>query len=71
MPYKTNLVFTPDWMKISELAGRLGCHPKTVRNQIRRGVIPVRWIMINGIIHVNRAQYLAWLEGEDTKAKAA
>lgn len=65
------LVLTPDWMRCTEAAGRMGCTPTTIRNRLRRGTIPVTWTTIEGIIHLNRAQYLAWLAGENTKAEAA
>lgn len=65
------LILTPDWMRVSEAAGRMDCAPATIRNRLRRGSIPVRWTTIDGAIHINRAHFLAWLEGEDTKAKAA
>jgi excisionase family DNA binding protein len=64
-------ILTPDWMKTSEAAARMGCTPMTVRNRLKRGSIPVRWVRIERSIHINRAQFLAWLEGEDRKAEAA
>jgi excisionase family DNA binding protein len=59
---------TPDWMKTDEVAARMGCTRRTVRNRLQRGTIPVRWTLIERTIHVNRAQFLAWLEGEDVEA---
>jgi len=58
----------PDWMKTDEVAARMGCTRRTVRNRLQRGSIPVRWTLIERTIHVNRAQFLAWLEGEDEEA---
>lgn len=62
---------TPDWMKTDEVAARLGCTRRTVRNRLQRGAIPVRWTFIERTIHVNRAQFLAWLEGGDEMADVA
>ncbi|NUP37030.1 MAG: hypothetical protein HOY76_08430 [Streptomyces sp.] len=71
MSSKTTVVLTPDWMRCSEAAGRMGCTPTTIRKRLRRGTIPVNWTTIEGTIHLNRAQYLAWLEGKTTKANVA
>lgn len=71
MARNTPVILTPDWMKTSEAAARMGCTQVTVRNRLRRGSIPVRWTFIERSIHLNRAQFSAWLEGEDTKATAA
>jgi hypothetical protein len=68
MAYLKGPVITPDWMKTSEVAARMGCTQMTVRNRLKRGSIPVRWTVIERSIHVNRAQFFAWLEGEGTKA---
>jgi excisionase family DNA binding protein len=57
-----------DWMKTDEVAARMGCTRRTVRNRLQRGSIPVRWTFIERTIHVNRAQFLAWLEGGDVEA---
>lgn len=62
---------TPDWMKTSEVAARMGCTQRAVRNRLHRGSIPVRWTFVERTIHVNRAQFLAWLEGGDGRADAA
>jgi len=62
---------TPDWMKTDEVAARMGCTRRTVRNRLQRGSIPVRWELIERTIHVNRAQFLAWLNGEDEEALVA
>lgn len=64
-------ILTPDWMKTDEAAARMGCHRVTVRNRLKRGSIPVRWVRIERSIMLNRAQFLAWLEGEDGRAKKA
>lgn len=64
-------ILTPDWMKTAEMAARMGCTQMTVRNRLKRGSIPVRWTVIERSIHVNRAQFFAWLEGEGTKANTA
>jgi hypothetical protein len=48
----------------------MGCTRRTVRNRLQRGSIPVRWTFIERTIHVNRAQFLAWLQGEDEEAEA-
>jgi excisionase family DNA binding protein len=64
-------ILTPDWMKTSEAAARMGCTQMTVRNRLKRGSIPVRWVRIEHSIHLNRAQFLAWLEGDDCHAKAS
>ena len=70
MPSKA-VILTPDWMRCAEAAGRMGCTPTTIRNRLRRGTIPVRWTVIEGTIHMNRAEYFAWLDGKDSKAEAA
>jgi len=62
---------TPDWMKTDEVAARMGCTRRTVRNRLQRGSIPVHWVFVERSIHVNRAQFLAWLQGEDEMADAA
>lgn len=62
---------TPDWMKTDEVAARMGCTRRTVRNRLQRGTIPVRWTFVERTIHVNRAQFLAWLQGEDGRAEVA
>lgn len=71
MAPKATPVITPDWMKTDEAAARMGCTRMTVRNRLKRGSIPVRWTFIERTIHVNRAQFLAWLEGEDGPAVKA
>lgn len=62
---------TPDWMKTDEVAARMGCTRRTVRNRLQRGSIPVNWVFVERSIHVNRAQFLAWLQGGDEMANAA
>lgn len=69
MPSKVPIM-TPDWLKVAEAAGRMACTPKTVRNRLRRGSIPVRWTVIEGAIHINRKHFEAWVEGEECKVKA-
>ena len=71
MARTTTPILTPDWMKTSEAAARMGCTQKTVRNRLQRGSIPVRWTLIERNIMLNRAQFFAWLEGDDEKAQAA
>ncbi len=60
-----------DWMKTDEVAARMGCTRRTVRNRLQRGSIPVHWTLIERTIHVNRAQFLAWLQGGDEEALVA
>lgn len=62
---------TPDWMKTDEVAARMSCTRRTVRNRLKNGSIPVRWTFIERTIHVNRAQFFAWLEGDDEMANVA
>lgn len=64
-------ILTPDWMKTTEAAARMGCTPMTVRNRLKRGSIPVRWVRIERSIHLNRAQFLEWLEGDGSRLKAS
>src|SRR5687767_1369191 len=45
MPYSKPDV-TPEWIRVSEAAARLNCHPKTVLNRIRAGTIPARVLRI-------------------------
>ncbi|MCX4886075.1 helix-turn-helix domain-containing protein [Streptomyces sp. NBC_00847] len=61
----------PDWMKTDEVATRMGCTRRTVRNRLQSGSIPVRWTFVERTIHVNRAQFLAWLNGGDEMADVA
>jgi excisionase family DNA binding protein len=60
-----------NWMKTDEVATRMGCTRMTVRNRLQRGSIPVSWTRVERNILINRAQFLAWLEGEDGRASAA
>lgn len=60
-----------DWMKTDEAATRMGCTQRTVRNRLHRGSIPVTWRLVERTIHVNRAQFLAWLEGDEQEADVA
>lgn len=62
---------SPDWMKTDEMAARMGCTRRTIRNWLQRGSIPVRWTFVERTIYVHRAQFLAWLDGEDEMADAA
>lgn len=71
MPLAATPVITPDWMKTDEAAARMGCTRMTVRNRLQRGSIPVRWTRVERNILINRAQFLAWLEGGDGRASAA
>lgn len=74
MELKAAPIMTPqtsDWMKTDEVATRMGCTRRTVRNRLQRGSIPVRWTLIERTIHVNRAQFFAWLQGEDGRAEVA
>lgn len=65
------MVVDREWMKTSEVAARMGCTQRSVRNRLHRGSIPVRWTFVERTIHVNRAQFLAWLAGEEHQAETA
>lgn len=45
MPYREP-PFAPEWMRVTEAAQRLAVHPKTVRNHIGSGKLPVRTIRL-------------------------
>ncbi|MFB7222434.1 helix-turn-helix domain-containing protein [Streptomyces sp. NPDC056227] len=66
MPYRKPPV-TPEWIKVSEAAARLGCHPKTVHNRIRAGTIPVRVLRIERVTRLNRSDFEAYLESLTTQ----
>ncbi|MFF0009620.1 helix-turn-helix domain-containing protein [Streptomyces tibetensis] len=61
MPYSKPAV-TPEWIRVSEAAARLNCHPKTVLNRIRAGTIPVRVLRIERLTRINRSDFEAYLE---------
>jgi excisionase family DNA binding protein len=60
MPYRKPIV-TPEWIKVSEAAAQLDCHPKTVLNRIRAGTIPARVLRIERITRINRSDFDAYL----------
>ncbi|MGV9891704.1 helix-turn-helix domain-containing protein [Streptomyces sp. NPDC003395] len=60
MPYSKPAT-TPEWIRVSEAAARLDCHPKTVLNRIRAGTIPVRVLRIERVVRINRSDFEAYL----------
>lgn len=50
-------VLAPDWIRLSEAAGRLGCDPRTVTAMINRGELKVRALRFNGGARVNREDF--------------
>nr|WP_173295555.1 helix-turn-helix domain-containing protein [Streptomyces sp. F2] len=62
MPY-AKPVLTPDWMRLAEAAGQLGCHPDTVRNRITAGTITgVRVLRFDGVLRVHREDWSRYME---------
>lgn len=61
MPYRKPAV-VPEWIKVSEAAARLDCHPKTVLNRIRAGTIPVRVLRIERVTRLNRSDFETYLK---------
>lgn len=60
MPYRKPNI-TPEWIRVSEAAAQLGCHPKTVLNRIRAGTIPVRILRIERVTRLNRSDFETYL----------
>lgn len=62
MPY-ARPVLTPDWMRLAEAAGQLGCHPDTVRNRINAGTITgVRVLRFDGVLRINREDWARYMD---------
>lgn len=38
--------FGPEWMRVTEAAERLSVHPKTIRNRVGSGTLPVRTLRL-------------------------
>lgn len=62
MPYKKLPHVTPDYMRVVEVAARLGVDPKTVRNRLASGALPVRVIRLDGITRLHRRDFEQYLE---------
>lgn len=61
MPYQTK-VFTPEWLRLAEAAGAIGCHPNTIKNRINSGKITgVRMIRLDGMYRINRGDWERYL----------
>lgn len=61
---KTLPPVTPDWMRVSEAAHRLRVDPKTVRNRLRAGTMPVRVIRLDRLMRLHRMDFERYLERE-------
>ena len=71
MPY-AKLVVTPEWMRLAEAAGQLGCHPDTVRNRINAGTIQgVRVLRFDGITRVHREDWRRYMDSITVQQPAA
>ena len=69
MPYQQ---FTPDWMRLAEAAGSIGCHPHTISNRIKSGKITgVRMIRLDGMNRVHRGDWQRYLESRTVVASNA
>lgn len=62
MPYKKLPHVTPDFMRVGEAATRLGVDPKTVRNRLRAGTMPVRVLRLDGMLRLHRQDFERYLE---------
>jgi predicted site-specific integrase-resolvase len=64
MPYKKLPHVTPDFIRVVEAAARLGVDPKTVRNRLASGALPVRVLRLDGITRLHRKDFERYLERE-------
>jgi excisionase family DNA binding protein len=64
MPYKKLPHVTPDFIRVTEAAARLGVDPKTVRNRLASGALPVRVLRLDGITRLHRKDFERYLERE-------
>ncbi|WP_098010506.1 helix-turn-helix domain-containing protein [Streptomyces sp. sk226] len=53
---------TPDYMRVSEAAARLGVDRKTVRNRLMSGALPIRVLRFDGFLRLHRKDFEQYLE---------
>jgi excisionase family DNA binding protein len=56
------LPVTADWMTSKEAATVLRCDPKTVRNRLQAGTLPVRTVRFGRILRLSRADFQRYLD---------
>jgi len=62
MPYGKP-TFSPDWVRLREAAGQLGCDPRTLSRRIRTGKLTgVRVIRLDGVLRVHRDDWARHME---------
>lgn len=63
MPHRKTLPpVTPDYMRVAEVAARLGVDRKTVRNRLISGSMPVRVLRFDGLLRLHRQDFEEYLE---------
>lgn len=62
MPHKKLPPVTPDYMRVSEVAARLGVDRKTVRNRLMSGSLPIRVLRFDGVLRLHRQDFEQYLE---------
>ncbi|MFE3381900.1 helix-turn-helix domain-containing protein [Streptomyces anulatus] len=53
---------TPDYMRVAEVAARLGVDRKTVRNRLMSGSLPIRVLRFDGVLRLHRQDFEQYLE---------
>ena len=61
MPYSKSAV-TPDWMRVTEAAGKLDCAPNTLLAWVRDGRLPVRAVRFGITTRIHRGDFEAELK---------
>lgn len=62
MPHKKLPPVTPDYMRVAEVAARLGVDRKTVRNRLLSGSLPIRVLRFDGVLRLHRKDFEQYLE---------
>ena len=70
MPYRKPIAFTPDWLKVAEAAAVLDCHPHTVLNRIKAGVLPVRTMHFGRVLRMNKKDFETYLDRQSMASQS-